>query len=359
MESDNVQLQPNSSIPFDPNSSEFFDQILYYFLHCSPINFHYEDIDSDEGSKDSLSLLSQESKDNLIKFLNSKLCGVTEDHEDLVFGKNIGFVCGTSQESKQLQQEQQQSTSTNDADVPLEYRESQRGKACGHVFKKGEAVYRCRTCGLDDTCVMCSTCFKETHNPDDPNFDHRSHDTSFHIASGSGGCCDCGDPEAWKVPLYCQYHSPLGTLQGDNLQSQDAKPEESQIVTPLPESLVQAMKTTLGTCLDFVIDTFELSPTATAMDQSNTFKSEDYIVKADPPIETRQSITGEQIPDDNFGPLYSLVLWNDEVHSYQEVIETVSEACSVSRGAARRVAERVDAHVRSKFDFITILNDII
>lgn len=29
-------------------------------------------------------------------------------------------------------------------DLPLEYRKSQMGKACGHVFKKGEAVWRCR-----------------------------------------------------------------------------------------------------------------------------------------------------------------------------------------------------------------------
>lgn len=33
---------------------------------------------------------------------------------------------------------------SEDKDLPLEYRKTQMGKACGHVFKKGEAVWRCR-----------------------------------------------------------------------------------------------------------------------------------------------------------------------------------------------------------------------
>ena len=30
---------------------------------------------------------------------------------------------------------------------------------CGHVFQRGELVYRCQTCGTDNTCVMCHRCF--------------------------------------------------------------------------------------------------------------------------------------------------------------------------------------------------------
>lgn len=37
----------------------------------------------------------------------------------------------------------QQNLSKSDNDEP-EYWESQRGKQCGHLFKKGESVYRCR-----------------------------------------------------------------------------------------------------------------------------------------------------------------------------------------------------------------------
>ncbi len=28
------------------------------------------------------------------------------------------------------------------------------------------------------------------------------------FASGGGGCCDCGDPEAWTDHTYCSIHKP-------------------------------------------------------------------------------------------------------------------------------------------------------
>jgi hypothetical protein len=71
---------------------------------------------------------------------------------------------------------------------------------CGYVFESGDPIYRCRHCGLDETCVMCVKCFKATG--------HDGHDISFSVATGSGGCCDCGDPEAWTVPLDCRFHCP-------------------------------------------------------------------------------------------------------------------------------------------------------
>jgi Putative zinc finger in N-recognin (UBR box) len=78
------------------------------------------------------------------------------------------------------------------------------GKACGHMFRKGDGIFRCRTCGLDDTCVLCASCFKATG--------HDGHDTNFSYSAGSGGFCDCGDAEAWKVPLNCKYHSPTAIV---------------------------------------------------------------------------------------------------------------------------------------------------
>jgi len=29
------------------------------------------------------------------------------------------------------------------------------------------------------------------------------------FASGGGGCCDCGDPEAWTSGVYCDLHEPV------------------------------------------------------------------------------------------------------------------------------------------------------
>lgn len=59
--------------------------------------------------------------------------------------------------------------------------------------------YHFSNCGLDATCVFCSKCFYAS--------DHEGHETKFHVSQGNGGCCDCGDAEAWKVPINCKYHS--------------------------------------------------------------------------------------------------------------------------------------------------------
>lgn len=67
---------------------------------------------------------------------------------------------------------------------------------CGRFFKVGEPTYFCRECGMDPTCVLCVTCFKESA--------HQNHKYKIATSSG-GGCCDCGDPEAWKKEPFCRY----------------------------------------------------------------------------------------------------------------------------------------------------------
>jgi hypothetical protein len=58
------------------------------------------------------------------------------------------------------------------------------------VWAKGKIAYRCRTCQLNDSSAICVDCFQAG--------DHRNHDyVMYH--SESGGCCDCGDKDAWKI----------------------------------------------------------------------------------------------------------------------------------------------------------------
>ncbi|XP_025197910.1 E3 ubiquitin-protein ligase UBR2 [Melanaphis sacchari] len=68
---------------------------------------------------------------------------------------------------------------------------------CGRVFKMGEPTYNCRECGMDSTCVLCVDCFKRSP--------HKNHKYKMGTSYG-GGCCDCGDVEAWKQDPYCQTH---------------------------------------------------------------------------------------------------------------------------------------------------------
>jgi len=75
--------------------------------------------------------------------------------------------------------------------------EGNTATVCGKVFKNGEPTYSCRECGVDPTCVLCVNCFKRSA--------HRFHKYKM-STSGGGGCCDCGDDEAWKKDHYCQLH---------------------------------------------------------------------------------------------------------------------------------------------------------
>lgn len=67
---------------------------------------------------------------------------------------------------------------------------------CGKVWKQDELAYKCKTCERDPTCVICVQCFKDG--------DHIGHD--FAMIRTSGGCCDCGDAQAWRPSGFCKHH---------------------------------------------------------------------------------------------------------------------------------------------------------
>eukprot|EP00656_Telonema_subtile_P009193 TRINITY_DN14311_c0_g2_i3.p1 TRINITY_DN14311_c0_g2~~TRINITY_DN14311_c0_g2_i3.p1 ORF type:complete len:1287 (-),score=227.62 TRINITY_DN14311_c0_g2_i3:55-3915(-) len=83
-------------------------------------------------------------------------------------------------------------------------------RVCGHVFSHGEIAYNCLTCQSDSTCVICYDCFK--------NSVHEGHEYFFH-KTGAGGCCDCGDAEAWNPSGFCCLHTGVAaqtdTLPGE------------------------------------------------------------------------------------------------------------------------------------------------
>lgn len=167
---------------------------------------------------------------------------------------------------------------------------------CGHIFKKGEGIYRCHDCGWDETCVLCTKCFRASS--------HENHNTSFHYSQGSGGCCDCGDPEAWKVPGSCTVHS--------------VREPDDEIKTPLPDELMDAIRKTIATVLEMIICTFDNTPS-------------DLSIPTD-----LESLRKDSKFDKDQGSArqYSVILWNDESHSFAEVIEQLMESigCTVLQG---------------------------
>ncbi|KAH6581587.1 hypothetical protein BASA61_009006 [Batrachochytrium salamandrivorans] len=222
-------------------------------------------------------------------------------------------------------------TPSDDEDhLPLEYQPSQRGKACGHVFDRGEGIYRCRTCALDDTCVFCVRCYDATT--------HEGHDTTMSIAVGSGGCCDCGDPEAWRIPIVCKYHS-IDTTDSqslDGLADHDSdldhttttEPDLAKASTPASN----AFRETIITLLEFAICNLSKSS------ENPRFTGDvDVIQSRHPP---------DVVMGEDRTMYFSCILWNDESHSFQEVIDQVTEATNCTDAFARNVAVTVDKRGR-------------
>lgn len=202
-----------------------------------------------------------------------------------------------------------------------EYTEGARGKACGHILKAGEASYACRTCSADDTCCLCSRCFEST--------DHTGHLVRLSISQGNTGCCDCGDPEAWKIPMFCTIHSVW-----ENPADKGKGKDDS-----LPEDLVNSMRMTVSRCVDYMCDVLSCSP-----EQLRHVKTVESIEQ-----DERQSrLSSMYCGGDTETPgEYAVLLWNDEKHTVQDVQHQVSRACKVSLAEGMERAYETDAIGRS------------
>ncbi|CAO3702627.1 unnamed protein product [Rhizopus stolonifer] len=210
----------------------------------------------------------------------------------------------------------------DDTDEP-EYWETQRGKQCGHVFKRGESIYRCRNCGLDDTCVMCSKCFHGTK--------HEGHDIKISISRGTGGCCDCGDPEAWKAPLRCQIHYL------DPSSSEEKLPNTSmQPLSSVPKPVLNSIRETISVVVDYILETFAAS--SEDMTSSGTVQSIEQ--------DCVDSHRAFGLPIDLKSQSYACVLWNDEKHSFDQVISIVKRTIGCTNEQADAVAQSVDQYGR-------------
>jgi E3 ubiquitin-protein ligase UBR1 len=205
-----------------------------------------------------------------------------------------------------------------DADTVAEYGPSRKGKPCGHVFKRGETVYRCLDCAVDGTCVFCARCFHAST--------HDGHEISVHIHSTGCGCCDCGDPEAWKVPIDCKYHS----VGADGAASATESPSRVQP----PADMMRKIRVIISEAIDFVLATISRCPDETRAARSTT--------------SVRAQLSPEEVElgkTQGDGP-WAAVLWNDEKHSYTQVITTVMRALpGTTREAAREMAVRIDTYV--------------
>lgn len=171
---------------------------------------------------------------------------------------------------------------------------------CGHVFKNGEPTYSCRDCAMDPTCVLCIDCFQKSA--------HKSHRYKMNT-SGGGGYCDCGDEEAWKQEPFCELHS------------HDATQPQQNPLDNLPEDMkaraVMLFRLLLKQCYHVLF------------------------------LEEPKNIP-EQLESSRSKPdVYCTMLFNDEVHTYEQVISSLKKAVECTSKEALEYATIVDKEGRS------------
>jgi hypothetical protein len=264
-----------------------------------------------------------------------------------------------------------------------------RPRPCGYVFKRGDIAWNCRTCQTDSTCVICDNCFR--------NSNHDGHEVYFHRTT-PGGCCDCGDAEAWKVEGCCESHRPEidEETEGGTPPSED--PEEAvrmairgrqdgvdvlqNLPTKLPPKLAAALGVVIGAAVRCLVQAVDGAGIAADPVQwklrwadeaakiwNATPQQEDYhmsrnsLASASPHY--RWKTPHDFVAD---SPLHckslpnkytlQLRLHNDDVHTFDEVIEALheprhrrnqnlddplSQSLVTQRDAANEMTHHVDA----------------
>lgn len=179
---------------------------------------------------------------------------------------------------------------------------------CGRVFKMGEPTYNCRECAMDASCVFCVDCFKKSP--------HRLHKYKMGTSNG-GGCCDCGDIEAWKKEPYCDIHIA-------GIQNRQAT------VKVLPSDTRKRARITFYSILNYTYQllTIEHSPGLPA--ELRLHEAQD------------NPIIFLDTPD-----TYCTVLYNDETHTFEQVISTLARVIKCSQRDAIEFVTNIDREGRA------------
>ncbi|XP_017779265.1 PREDICTED: E3 ubiquitin-protein ligase UBR2 isoform X2 [Nicrophorus vespilloides] len=200
---------------------------------------------------------------------------------------------------------------------------------CGRVFKLGEPTYSCRECGMDNTCVLCVSCFKQSQ--------HRFHKYKMGTSTG-GGCCDCGDKEAWKKAPFCDIHI-AGTIRGD---ADEAAVDdggggiESTTTTPTATAAASADDASKG-LPEHMAERTRIAFDAVLWYAYSLLTSE-YSVEFI-----------SRLPDENMqeNDSYCTILYNDEVHTFEQVIGTINRVIKCSQRNSIEYVTNIDREGRA------------
>ena len=184
-----------------------------------------------------------------------------------------------------------------------------------------------RTCAVDNTCVLCEKCFNEG--------DHQEHEVTITVSSGSGGSCDCGDVEAWKpeAQYACRWHRKTEKAPNSDVHMSEGG---------LSEDDTQKLNAFFGDLLDYCADVILLMP-----------REQKYLLHPDNPIphdfmldpslyNTTDRSGDSAVEDVTWKTANCAYLWNDESHSFEDVISQSMQALGVTRNEGKKIALATD-----------------
>lgn len=223
-----------------------------------------------------------------------------------------------------------------------------RPRPCGYVFKRGDIAWNCRTCQTDPTCVICDACFRDS--------DHSGHEVYFHRTT-PGGCCDCGDAEAWKVDGCCDLHRPSPTATANDKKDDPMEAVamavagyeqglESVRETGLPPRLLAALGVVIGAAVEALQEAVDGAGVGADPTQWRLRWADEACRIANGTVDNDRTSTAsglQRTPNDYLGAVETpaqtlpegyrlqLRLHNDDVHTFEEVIDALHGNRNVRR----------------------------
>lgn len=271
-------------------------------------------------------LLGQQIAKDVIRYLSPQLLTDPQggNYDDNAIYMNIfepieKFICNLpkSASSEELRKKIQ---SLKSSDEP--------STLCGRIFKHGDVTYSCQECSFDPTCVVCIDCFQKSV--------HKDHHYKMSTSSG-GGLCDCGDIEAWKQNYACSDHGTsssqdqLGQL--GNSPSKCDTASHAKAIRRLPPGIDIRYLLVCQSALRYAYKMFTWKEYLKLPD----------LFKPNDDDDTVNRLTNTDHKSNNF----FTVLFNDEVHTYDQVISTLETVIKCTKQAASITASTISREGRS------------
>lgn len=213
---------------------------------------------------------------------------------------------------------------------------NKQSKMCRRILKSGDVTFSCKDCALDTTCVVCIDCFHKSA--------HKDHNYRMSNSEG-GGCCDCGDVEAWKQNYACTDHSAIDQAnislcdyENKELRSKQIEEDRrnvTEIINRLPKDIATRYFLMCQASLHYAFMVLSIT--------------EDHLLP--PPLDVYKNVD----PQTELGDLLSMsqtkkncftVVYNDEVHTYDHVISNLVKIIKCSKMTASIIASTISREGR-------------